>query len=124
MVHCVCNCLALQKMRDANLVQTFGTHMAWACALTGPSKAKKAHLTCAFLCTLEETCYWLLCTGDVSYALSTSLKISTFLGPNVTRFARCHFRDQKSLDFHGPPLPMALVMDAARIKKIITSRAI
>jgi hypothetical protein len=25
---------------------------------------------------------------------------------------------QKSLDFHGPPLPMALVMDAKRIKII------
>jgi hypothetical protein len=26
-------------------------------------------------------------------------------------FARCHFRTQKSPDFQGPPLPMALVMD-------------
>ncbi len=26
-------------------------------------------------------------------------------------FARCHFRAQKSLDFQGPPLPMALLMD-------------
>jgi hypothetical protein len=31
---------------------------------------------------------------------------STFLGPNGTRFARCPFRAQKSLDFQGPRLPM------------------
>ena len=31
-----------------------------------------------------------------------------FLGPNGTRFARCHFRAQKSLDFQGPPLVMIL----------------
>jgi hypothetical protein len=39
--------------------------------------------------------------------------------------ARCHFRDQKSLDFQGPPHPMAIVItfEFARIK-IITSRAI
>jgi hypothetical protein len=40
-----------------------------------------------------------------------------------TRFARCHFRAQKNLDFQGPSLPMALVMDVARIK-IIMSRSI
>jgi hypothetical protein len=44
-------------------------------------------------------------------------------GPNGPRFARCHFRAQKSLDFQGSPLSMALEMDVARIK-IITSRAI
>ncbi len=32
-----------------------------------------------------------------------ALKISTFLGPKgTTRFARCHFRTQKSLDFQAP----------------------
>jgi hypothetical protein len=30
-----------------------------------------------------------------------------FLGPNGTRFARCHFRAQKSLNVQCPPLPMA-----------------
>ncbi len=33
------------------------------------------------------------------------------------------FRAQESLDFQGPPFPMSLVIDVARIKKI-TSRAI
>jgi hypothetical protein len=37
-------------------------------------------------------------------------------GPNGTRFAGCHFRAQKSLDFQSPPLPIALVMGVARIK--------
>jgi hypothetical protein len=35
-----------------------------------------------------------------------------FLGPNGTRFARGHFRAQISLDFQGPALPTALVMDS------------
>jgi hypothetical protein len=39
------------------------------------------------------------------------------------RFARCHFRAHKSIDFQGPTFPMARVTDLARIK-IITSRAI
>jgi hypothetical protein len=30
-------------------------------------------------------------------------KISTFLGPNGTRCARCHFRAQQSLDFRAHP---------------------
>jgi hypothetical protein len=38
-------------------------------------------------------------------------------------FARSHLRAQKSLDFQGPPLPMPLVMDVARLKTI-TYRAI
>jgi hypothetical protein len=37
----------------------------------------------------------------------------TFSGPNGTRFARCHFMAQKSLDFQSPPFPMALVVDVA-----------
>ncbi len=40
----------------------------------------------------------------------SSVTGSFFLGPNGTRFARCHFRAQKSLDFQSPPLPMPLVM--------------
>jgi hypothetical protein len=30
-------------------------------------------------------------------------EISTFLGPNGTSYARCHFRAQKSLDFRAHP---------------------
>jgi hypothetical protein len=30
-------------------------------------------------------------------------EISTFLGPNGTCYARCHFRAQKSLDFMAHP---------------------
>jgi hypothetical protein len=47
----------------------------------------------------------------------------TFWGPNGTRCARYHYRTQKSLDFQGPPLKMAQVMDIARLK-IITDIAI
>ncbi len=42
----------------------------------------------------------------------------TFLGPSDTSFARCLFRAQKSLDFQGPPLPMALEIEFSRIKII------
>jgi hypothetical protein len=45
-----------------------------------------------------------------------------FLGPNGTCFVHCHFRAQKSLDFHSPPIPMTLVLDLGRIE-IIKSRA-
>jgi hypothetical protein len=44
----------------------------------------------------------------------------TFLGPNGTLFARCHFRAQKSLDFQCPPLPMALVIDMPDSKSLLT----
>jgi hypothetical protein len=40
-----------------------------------------------------------------------------FFCPNGTRFAHCHVRAQKS-QFQGPPLPMALILDSARIKII------
>jgi hypothetical protein len=40
------------------------------------------------------------------------------LAPNGNRFDHSHFRSQKSLDFQGPPLPIALVMDLARLKTI------
>jgi hypothetical protein len=33
-----------------------------------------------------------------------------FLGLNDTRFAHCHFRAQKSIDFQGPPLPITYEM--------------
>ena len=52
-----------------------------------------------------------------------ALKISTFLGSNCTRCCSCNFRAQKSLDFQGPPLPIAHVMSLHRIK-IITACAI
>ncbi len=49
--------------------------------------------------------------------------LGSFLVPNGTRNARCHFRAQISLDFQGPNHTIALVMDIARLK-IITSRDI
>ncbi len=43
-----------------------------------------------------------------------------FRGPeNAPRFARCHFRAPKSLDFQGPPIPMALVMDLPVSKQYV-----
>ncbi len=45
------------------------------------------------------------------------------IGMGPANLARCHFRTQKSLDFQGPTLTMALVMDIARLK-IISSRSI
>ncbi len=47
----------------------------------------------------------------------------TVLGLNGARFATI-FRAQTSLDFQGPPLPMALVMDVARVKIIKSKRHI
>jgi hypothetical protein len=44
--------------------------------------------------------------------------ISTFLGINGTCLARCHFRAQNSLDFEGPPLPIALEMDFPATKSL------
>jgi hypothetical protein len=41
-----------------------------------------------------------------------------FFGPNGTCFVCCHFRAQKGLDFHGPPLPMALEMDLLPSKSL------
>jgi hypothetical protein len=45
-------------------------------------------------------------------------------GLTGTRYAHCHFRAQKSLDFQGQLLPMALVMDLPASKIIITYRPI
>ncbi len=46
-----------------------------------------------------------------------ALEISTFLGPNVTHFAK-PFQGPKRFDLQGPPLPMSLIMDLARLKPI------
>jgi hypothetical protein len=43
-----------------------------------------------------------------------AMKISTFWAQ--TALARCRFRAQKSLEFQGPPLPMAQVMELPRSK--------
>jgi hypothetical protein len=40
----------------------------------------------------------------------------TLLGPNDISLRSFPFQGQKSLDFQGPPLPMALVLDDALIK--------
>ncbi len=42
-----------------------------------------------------------------------------FFGPNGIRFARCHFRAQKCLNFQSPSLPVALVMDVALINQYV-----
>jgi hypothetical protein len=67
--------------------------------------------------SLTQNCTWVslqppscFC-GDIGFFeeknqcpyIAYSLEISTFLGPNGTRYARCHFRAQKSLDFSAPP---------------------
>ncbi len=39
-------------------------------------------------------------------------------------YVRGHFRAQKSLDFQGPLLPMALEMDVAHIKKLETQKSL
>jgi hypothetical protein len=59
---------------------------------------------------LAVTCCWRYC------------KISTFLDPNGTCFASCHFRAQKSFDFQGPSLPMALEMDLPPSKSLCPAR--
>jgi hypothetical protein len=82
----------------------------------------------------------ILCTGGLSYALFISLLTSKFfctqgyMGEGEggaghskftsSRFFRCHFRAQKSLDFQGPLLPRALEMDVARIKNHYVPRHI
>ncbi len=48
------------------------------------------------------------------------LEISTFLGPKWHSIRSMSiYRAQKSLNFQGPPLPLALIMDAAYIKSIM-----
>ncbi len=47
-----------------------------------------------------------------------------FFGPKWSRLSRCHFRAQKSLNFQGPPLPMALEMDFPYIPRHINNRYI
>ncbi len=54
--------------------------------------------------------YWFGC-GEIHFSgrlKGWALKLSTFLGPNGTRY---HLRAQKCLDFQGTPLQTALVMD-------------
>jgi hypothetical protein len=47
-----------------------------------------------------------------------------FFAQMATGFAGCLFRAQKSLDFQGPPLTMALEMDLAALKNHYASRHI
>jgi hypothetical protein len=48
---------------------------------------------------------------DLPIWLQQNRQTETLLIPNGTRFARCDFRTQKSLDFQGLPPPIALEMD-------------
>ncbi len=50
----------------------------------------------------------ILCTSQIAVDFKIVL-FSTFLGPNGTRCARCHFRAQKSLDFRAHPFERALL---------------
>jgi hypothetical protein len=65
-------------------------------------------ISVVFACYLKENFFMLY---DFDGGKSITRAISTFLGPNDTRFARGHFRAYKNLDFQGPLLPMALEMD-------------
>ncbi len=50
---------------------------------------------------------------------TSCLRLSiTQMAQMALAFARSHFRAQKSLNFHGPPILMPLVMDLARLKTI------
>ena len=49
--------------------------------------------------------------------------VQLFGGQMATRCACCHFRPPKSLNFQGPPLPIARVKSLPRIK-IIAAHAI
>jgi hypothetical protein len=44
-------------------------------------------------------------------AFNMAIGLNDLIGPNGTGFTRCHFRAQKSRDFQGPPLPLALEID-------------
>jgi hypothetical protein len=41
-----------------------------------------------------------------------------FLSPNGSRFACCYFRAQKSLNFQGPTLPVALEINLSASKSL------
>ncbi len=55
-------------------------------------------------------CLFNVCDGGKSIARAIG-GVGPNLGQNGSSFARAHFRAKKSLDFQGPPLPMALEMD-------------
>ncbi len=57
-------------------------------------------------------------SGQSKFTSSRWERNGTFLGQNDTCFARYHFRAQKSLDFQGPALPMALEMDLPASKSL------
>ncbi len=54
------------------------------------------------------------------FAVQVAEYVHSCMRGGFSLFGRCHFRAQKSLDFQGPPPPMALEMDV----KIITSHTI
>ncbi len=75
----------------------------------------------AYLTHLSYRCWslnWSVIRARERHWKGWALKISTFSGPNVTRFARCHVRIQKSLDFQGPRLPIALEKDLLPTKSL------
>ncbi len=69
-------------------------------------------------CQLTSVWIW-AASAPVHIMHCTALHFTTtFFGPSGTRFARCHFRAQKSLDFQGPPLPMALKIEFPASKSL------
>ncbi len=62
--------------------------------------------------------FWYIALGLNDYeGANPLLGPLTFLGSNGARSAHCHFRDQKSLDFQGPNLPVGLVHCKEKIPK-------
>jgi hypothetical protein len=51
-----------------------------------------------------------------TYDFDAGKSIIQAIGRSGGDFACCHFRAHKSLDFQGPPLPMAPVMDLPATK--------
>ncbi len=83
------------------------------------------HVPEAYLTHFSYRCWYLNCSVEraVLYGGGGGPENLDFFGLKCHSLRSMPFQGQKSLDFHCPPLPIALVMDVARIK-IITSRAI
>jgi hypothetical protein len=84
--------------------------------------ARAKVLYSCYLETFISLCYILLlrnvyCNENPIYVFPEKELLG--LSPNYhMRFARCRFRAQKSIDFRGPPLPMALENDFPASKSL------
>jgi hypothetical protein len=84
---------------------TSSTAFLFRCVFYAP-EAYLTHFSCR---------YWLL---NCSVQMGEGEEGAGHSKFTSSRFARCNFRAQKSLDFLGPLLPMVLEMDVARIKSL------